>query len=44
LDDDGAIASRAGTEAAGGEQRLRECGTVVRDEHGTSWLRTRLAP
>jgi pyridoxamine 5'-phosphate oxidase len=44
VDETGSPLSGAGVDAAGGEQRLREAGTMVTDPHGTRWLRARLAP
>jgi pyridoxamine 5'-phosphate oxidase len=44
LDADGRPCSSVAVDAAGGEARLRDAGTEVVDEHGSRWLRARLAP
>lgn len=41
---DGELLSRAGVDAAGGEERVRATGTAVVDPYGVPWLRLRLAP
>ncbi len=44
LGDDDRIRSRAGAQAAGGDDAALAAGVIVTDPHGTRWLRVRLEP